>query len=284
MDYAYPAPVAGSCFVQDEWGIYVIGGLVDGKPTSEVTFFYCTDHTVCRATPMKMARSGASASLIDKKKIYVFGGCCDDAADSSKWAEVYDLETVTWEFVSVVTPKMPLKIQQSVVMDDMKHVYGVDEDGQIFNFSSSECKFEAAEDGRTESNPENRNDWLKADHQALFCRGTGGRILWRFPFQSDWQEVKGLEELQQRHSGFDIIKFCFYDHERMAIFWEARPQCPDQNLELWYAEFIITKSLNKKSDLWELFANIKWSGAVLSSDSSSSTVPLNLLYAVSHYV
>lgn len=61
---------------------------------------------------MNVARSGASASLIEdwKKKIYVFGGCWDDVtADSSNWVEVYDIETETWGLLSVsTTPKMYL--------------------------------------------------------------------------------------------------------------------------------------------------------------------------------
>ncbi|KAJ4914673.1 F-box/kelch-repeat protein [Raphanus sativus] len=50
------APLEGSCFVRTESGIYTIGGLVDGKPTSEVTFLDCIDHTVHRVAPMKMGR------------------------------------------------------------------------------------------------------------------------------------------------------------------------------------------------------------------------------------
>ncbi|XP_010456480.1 PREDICTED: F-box/kelch-repeat protein SKIP6-like [Camelina sativa] len=280
MDYYLdPAPVEGSCFVRTDWGIYVIGGLINGKPTSEVMFFDSTDHTVCRITPMKMARSGASTScLMGESKIYVFGGC-SDSADSSNWTEVYDLATSTWEFLSVSAPKMPLKIQQSVVLDDKKHVYAVGEDGQISNFSVTECKFEAAEDGRSESDLENKSDWLMTD-EALFCRGIGGRILWRLPFNLDWNEVKGLEELQQQH----IIQLFICNHERMAIFWEARSQGPDQKiLELWYAEISFQPRMD--GGVWDLWGNIEWSGAVFSSDlDSSSTRPLNLLYAVSLFV
>ncbi|CAH2048255.1 unnamed protein product [Thlaspi arvense] len=216
-----PVPEAGSCFVFTDWGICSMGGLVDGKPTSEVWFFDCIDHTLYPVSPMKMARSGASASLVDGK-IYVFGGCGDDVADSSNWAEVFDFETETWELLSVSTSKTPLKIQQSVVVmeEEEEQVYAVDEDGQFFSFSPSKRMFVA--DGETESNPEYRNHWLYFD-QVLFCRGTGGRILWRLPCELDWKEVKGLEELQQRHSGYDIIKLCIYSAERIVIFWKALP-------------------------------------------------------------
>ncbi|KAG7579855.1 Kelch-type beta propeller [Arabidopsis thaliana x Arabidopsis arenosa] len=274
--YPAPAPVAGSCFVKTGWGIYIIGGLVNGKPTTEVTFFDCTDHEVCRVTPMKIARSGASACLIDRQKIYVFGGCWDDvAADSSNWVEVYDIETGTWELLSVFTPKMPLKIKQSVVIFQ-ERVYAVDEDGQLFISPTSEWKFKA--EGRTESNPGNRNDWLFADH-TLFCRGTGGKILWRFPPELDWKEVKGLEELQQQHCGFDIIKLCLYSNDRMAIFWEARgSQGPDQILELWCAQ--ISMERRPEGGVLEIWGNIEWSGAVL---SDSSYTGLSLLFAGSFY-
>ncbi|CAF2098826.1 unnamed protein product, partial [Brassica rapa] len=118
----YPAPLAGSCFVTTDWGIYCIGGFMNGKPTSEVTFFNAIDHSPYRAAPIKMARSGSSASLINKKK-------------------------------------MPLNIQQSVVIEG-KVVYGVDGDGQIFHFTPSTTSLMFTTDGIVEPNPENRNDWF----------------------------------------------------------------------------------------------------------------------------
>ncbi|CAH2048356.1 unnamed protein product [Thlaspi arvense] len=270
----YPVPEAGSCFVVTDWGIYTIGGLVDGEPTSEVWFFDCIDHTVYHVSPMKMARSGASASLIDGK-IYVFGGCWHDDTDSSKWGdsynwtEVYDIETGTWEPLFVYTHKMPRKIQQSVVTEE-KQVYAVDEDGESFSFSPIRGMF--VQDGKTESNPEDRKDWLL--FETLLCRGTGGRILWRFPCEVEWKEVKGLEEL----CGFELIKLCIFSAERIAIFWKARPQGPDQVLELWYAEISLRRQ--KEGETWEVLGNIEWSGAVL---SDSSCTDLHLLYAASVY-
>ncbi|CAH2080159.1 unnamed protein product [Thlaspi arvense] len=272
-----PAPEAGSCFVVTDWGIYTIGGLVDGKPTSQVMYFDCINHGVFRVSPMKMARSGASASLIDDK-IYVFGGCWD-VADSSNWVEVYDIETGTWESLFVSSPKTPLKIQQSVVLDEKqayavleeKQVYAVDEDGQFFSFSPSKREFVA--DGKTDPNQEYRNDWLM--FEALFCRGVGGRILWRLPCELEWKEVKGLEEL----CGYELIKICLYSTERFAVLWKAPDQGPGQVLELWYGEISLTR--RKEGEAWEVWGKVECSAAVL---SDSSRTGFNLLYAASVHV
>nr|VDD44991.1 unnamed protein product [Brassica oleracea] len=171
---------------------------------------FCDDGLGC---PNDDGRSGSSTSLINKKKIYVFGGCWD-VANSSYWLELYDFKTGTWEFLFVFMPKMPLNIQQSVVIEG-KVVYGVDVDGQIFHFTPSTTSLMFTTDGIVEPNPENRNDWFL--FEVIMCRCIGGRILWRWPDEILWKEVKGLEELQQQH----IIKICSFSEKTIAIFWEA---------------------------------------------------------------
>ncbi|CAH8381856.1 unnamed protein product [Eruca vesicaria subsp. sativa] len=264
----YPAPLAGSCFVTTYWGIYCIGGVMNGKPTSEVTLFHAIDHTVHRIVPMKMARSGASACVIDNK-IYVFGGCWDDVANSSNWVEVLDLEFGrSWEFLCVSTPKIPLNIQQNFVID--KLFCGVDEDGQIFYFAPQFTPPTFITKGIVEPNPENRNDWLL--FEVLLSRGICGRLLWRWPGGNIWRQVKGLEELlQQQH----IIKVCGSSMETIAIFWEAGLPQQEGLLELWYAD-ISLKKYQVEEGLWEIWGSIQSSAPVLSYSSRSSP---KLLYA-----
>ncbi|CAF2307737.1 unnamed protein product [Brassica napus] len=222
---------------------------MDGKPTSEVTIFLnCINHKVCRVAPMNVAQS-ASASLIEdgkKKKIYVFGGCWDD--DSSNWVEVYDIETETWGLLlSVSTPKMPLRIKECMAMDE-KHVYAVDEDGKIFFFSTSECRFWAAGEAK-ESDPDNKNDWCLFD-QTFFCRGVGGRILWRSLTELGWKEVKVWKSCSSNTSSKSAAS--------LVIGWPSS------------GPKVLVVSISG-------LGNIEWSGAVF---SDSSYTGLNLLLLI----
>ncbi|KAG2251398.1 hypothetical protein Bca52824_081534 [Brassica carinata] len=123
-------------------------------PTSEVTFFDAIKHIGYRITAMKLAQA-EHPQLERQEEDIVFGGCWD-VADSSNWVEVFDLETRTWEFLFLFTPKMPLNIQQRVVING-QIIYGVDEDGQIFYFTPSTNPMFMT-NGIVEPNPENRNE------------------------------------------------------------------------------------------------------------------------------
>ncbi|CAN6993537.1 unnamed protein product [Brassica oleracea var. botrytis] len=92
----------------------------------------------------------------DRREVYVFGGCGDEA-DSLNWAEVFDTKTQTWEVLFVFTPKMPLNIEHSVVIDK-ELIYAVDDEGQDFSYSPSKCLFWTS--GKTDSKPGHRSDSL----------------------------------------------------------------------------------------------------------------------------
>ncbi|CAF2101344.1 unnamed protein product [Brassica napus] len=260
-------PESSSAFVLRSFGVFVIGGLVNGKPTSDVSFLDCSNHTWHSVTLMKMARASASAHSINRK-IYVLGGCGDDA-DSSNWAEVFDVETETWEFLSVTSPKMPLSIRQSVLMIQKNEVYAVDEDGQSFSFSPSN---ETISNGIADSKPGYRSDWCLIGG-LLFCRGTRGKILWCSPYELDWKEVKGLEELSE----YDISKLCrkCVKKKNIVVFWNSR-SLGSESLELWSAEISL-----EVRDGHELWGKIEWSGSVFRLDPHSHSYGIKVLYAES---
>ncbi|KFK32623.1 hypothetical protein AALP_AA6G267600 [Arabis alpina] len=278
--HLYQYPDSSFSFVKMHYGIFIIGGLVNGKPICDVSFFDCFEHKWHCIRPMKMARASASASLIDMK-IYVFGGCGDEA-DSSNWAEVFDFNTGTWEFLFVPLPR-PKKIQQSVVINN--EVYAIDEDSQILSFSPSKATFMS---GKTDFKAGSRDDWCLIGG-ILFCRGTRGRILWCLPHELDWKQVMGLEELQHclpsekeleevEHGtkvDYDISKLSRNSAGNIVIFSYAQRQGPE-SLELWSAEislehteFEISEGLEVSKGV-EVRGKIEWSGAVYKLDPFAS--------------
>ncbi|KAG2305591.1 hypothetical protein Bca4012_085112 [Brassica carinata] len=265
-------PESSSAFVLRSFGVFVIGGLVNGKPTSDVSFFDCFDHTWHPLPPMKMPRASASANMINRK-MYVLGGC-GDVADSSNWAEVFDLDTQTWEFLSVTsstTMKIPLSIQQSVLMRQKNEVYAVGEDGQSFSFSPSD---KSISNGVADSKPGYRTEWCWIGG-FLFCGSTRGKILWCSPYELNWTEVKGLDELSE----YDISQICRKSEKTKNIvaFWNSSSLGSD-TLELWSAE--ISLELRHPHELW---GKIEWSGPVFKLDPLSHSYGIKLLYAASIY-
>uniref|UniRef100_A0A1J3CRL6 F-box/kelch-repeat protein n=1 Tax=Noccaea caerulescens TaxID=107243 RepID=A0A1J3CRL6_NOCCA len=257
-------PDSSSSFVTVGRGVYVIGGLVNGKPTWHVSFFDCYERTVSWMPSMKMARASASANLIDGK-IYVFGGLRDSDSDSSNWAEVFDLETKTWDLLLFVsTPKMPLNIQHSVVIDidGEKKVFAVDKDGQDLSFSPSKSVFST--DGVLESNPGGRDDWCVSKRKVLFCRGSGGRILWAFPGQLCWKELQ-YQKLRPNLVNYGITKLCLNSAGNIVIFWNAQPQGPE-SFELWSAEISLDLRkiiLSQDFTTYEMWGEFEWFAPVL---------------------
>lgn len=282
-------PLKSSSFVVVDWGIYVIGGIINGNPTPDVWFLDCYSHTWCPVPSMKMARASASANVIDGK-IYVFGGCIDEA----NCAEVFDPKTQTWR--NFISPMMPKSIHQSVVVQGKK-IYAVDEEDQSFCSLPSECRSWTS--GKIDSKLGNRSDWC-AIGNLLFCRGTRGRILWCEPDELDWKEVKGLEELQQFLCGsrhvleygekdyepckptetkvkYDISKLCCNSSGNIVIFWNRQLEYPE-GLELRSAE--ISFERHEESEIW---GKIEWSGVILRDDPLSHSYSLKVLFSAPVY-
>ncbi|EOA18666.1 hypothetical protein CARUB_v10007242mg [Capsella rubella] len=281
-----------SSFVVVDWGIYVIGGIINGDPTSDVLFLDCFSKTWRRVPSMKMARVSPSASFVEGK-VYVFGGCrVEDVDDSSNWAEIFDPKTQTW-CRYITTPKMALNLIQIVVIEEEKKVYAVDEDDQSFNFLPSEGTFWRS--GKKDSMLGSRNDWCVIG-KLLFCRGTRGRILWCQPDELDWKEVKGLEELQLHLSGFryifsyifigdqrptktivkyDISKLSSNSAGNIVVFWNAH-LADSESMGLWSAEISV-----ERREGGEIWGKIEWSNAVFNLGPLSDSYSVNVLFSAS---
>lgn len=273
----YQAPHSSS-FVVVNGGIYVIGGLINGHRTSDVSYLDCYSHTWYRFPPMNMPRASASVSLVDGK-IYVFGGF-GHYANYSTWAEVYDPENKTWDPLlflhqiwDIETPQNK-DIHQSVVIGGRK-IFAVDKEDQSLYILPRECILSINE--KRDCKLGYGNDWCIIG-KLLYCRGTRGRILWCEPDELDWKEMKGLDELQHSISSsrrsFNINKLCINSAGNIVIFWNA------QSLDLWSAEISVER---REGD--EIWGKIEWSGVVFEVDPSShSSYGVKVLYSASVYV
>ncbi|CAA7057653.1 unnamed protein product [Microthlaspi erraticum] len=289
------APEASSVAVLG-WGIYVMGGLIEGKPTSDVWLLDCRTHKWRRVPSMGVARAEAAVGVIGGK-IYVLGGCKYDDRSLS-WGEVFDPMTQTWDAL----PPMPVQrkhdehIHCSVVRD--QEIYGVVETDRTFYYSASEGKW--GRGNRVEAMG-NRRDFCMIDG-LLYCIFLDGTIFWSEADELDRREPEGMVSKQVKgllclkeslarsrlvHFGDHFldrwdqnrIKFGFTQrsgksHEledllsgdrlrssgrNMLLFWDV---VEGGRLEIWCAEISLER-LRQGGNVW---GNTEWSSAVLTLD------------------
>ncbi|KAG7544845.1 Kelch repeat type 1 [Arabidopsis suecica] len=218
LSHPYQPPESSS-FVELDFGIYVIGGLRHGNPTSDVLLLDCLSHTWRRVRSMRVPRASAAANVVDGK-IYVFGGCQVEV-DSSNWAEVFDPQTQTWDTLPLPDdPEIRHNtsiIDKTVVMEGK--VYAVDEEDQSFYYLPRQGIWRR---GNQDSKPGNRKDWC-AIGKLLYCCGTRGRILWCEADKLDWREVSGLDDMQWLLFGLKG----HYSSETVMLGWKLH--CTTEN-------------------------------------------------------
>ncbi|XP_010467199.1 PREDICTED: F-box/kelch-repeat protein SKIP6-like [Camelina sativa] len=294
--YPYQPPESSS-FVVLDYGIYVIGGIIHGNPTSDVLLLNCLSHSWRRIRSMRVARASPAANVVDGK-IYVFGGC--EEVDSSKWAEVFDPKTQTWDTLPL--PEDPeilrntSRMDKSVVMEDK--VYAVDEDDQTIYYLPREGIWRR---GNRDSKRGNRRDWC-ALGGLLYCTGTRGSLMWCEPDELDWKKVMGLDVYHWCKFGlngklcvenvntawklywtdFGFSRVTSNSRGNIVVFWKVYlPRIEEKRfpshhkflitgtkrLELWCAEISLKR--NPEGEVW---GTIEWAHLVSKLDPHSYTV------------
>ncbi|XP_023641380.1 putative F-box/kelch-repeat protein At3g24610 [Capsella rubella] len=194
-------PRKGSSVLALDWGIYVIGGWVNGMPTSGVLLLDCRSHKWRHVTSMRVARVFAEACVVDGK-IQVLGGC----EDKNDLGEVFDPKTQSWTDVKV------LKVEE-------KKVYVVDS----WNRSFYHLQRQSIQ-GSKPRNSVYSKDWCVVDKLIYSC-GVDGGIYWCEPNDLDqceavgryWRKVNGLQNLYKMLRDSRAVHFgC-----KMVKMWES---------------------------------------------------------------
>ncbi|CAH8379683.1 unnamed protein product [Eruca vesicaria subsp. sativa] len=263
-----------SSFVVVDGGIYVLGGLINGRRTSDVWFLDCSTHTWNRAPSMKKPRASASANLIDGK-IYVCGGCREEEAIATHWVDVFDLKSQTWG--TCFSPKMTRSsFHQSAVIEEEKTVYAVNKEGEGYYMCPSK-KWEGTWGVRRDPFSGTREDWC-ATRKVLFCRAPAGRILWCDPHDFHWIQVNGVDayhefrwkqvEGLEAYCAIQICRLCTNSAGNIVIFWKVSPRL------LWSAEISLQRVAG------EIWGKVEWSDAVFKLDDTFSS-GFQVLYSAS---
>lgn len=282
-----PSQPSESSVVALEWGIYVIGGKINGKRTSDVLLLDCRSHKWHQVPSMGVARASAAAGVVDGK-IYVFGGC----EDKDYRGEVFDPKTQTWDTLPIPDWSISHDWNRgSVVME--KKVYAWDKRGKgnydsinnrcFFYYSPSEGKWGK---GNYDSNRENTRCCVI--DELIYCCDTLGNLLWcegeelkwGEPNGIAWKKVKGLKDLRRSVSGSRVVHFdgdveelstsCMSENGissmsnfggNIVVFWDVVVVGLDESLKICCAEI----SLERREG-GEIWGKIEWSEAVMTTD------------------
>ncbi|XP_010490335.1 PREDICTED: putative F-box/kelch-repeat protein At3g24610 [Camelina sativa] len=252
-----PSQPSESSVVVLEWGIYVIGGKINGKNTSSVLVLDCRTHKWHQVSSMGVARASAAAGVVDGK-IYVSGGC----KDMDSW----DPKTQSWNILpSPGWNQSHDLIRGSVVVDD--NLYAVNKGGNSVYYSPNEG-------------------------ELLYCCDTMGYLFWCEAeklkcHESEgmvWTKVKGLKTLRRNVSGYDsrsrTVPFdgeieelpTSYTFEagvsklsnfggNIVVFWDIVVVGLNEGLEIWCAEISL-----ERREPGEIWGKIEWSEAVMTTD------------------
>ncbi|EFH50974.1 hypothetical protein ARALYDRAFT_352250 [Arabidopsis lyrata subsp. lyrata] len=222
--------------------IYMIGGYINGAPSSRVFFFDCRSHTWHEAPSMPVARNYPFVNVLDGK-IYVV----DDrnVSDSSNLIDFFDPKKQIWE--QVPNPSAEITgsyIARSLVLDEKLYLFGQ------FGYRSVVYK-------------PKENTW---DVVGL------EKLLWLVTISSScvidnnrpWRVLEGLEEfrkLSTLHSGVRLVNY----GGKIAVLWEKKVRAiGGSNKKMIWCAVIALERRNTQ----EIYGKIEWCDVVLTVSKS----------------
>ncbi|AAB71958.1 Hypothetical protein [Arabidopsis thaliana] len=237
--------------------IYKIGGVMDG---SSVSILDCWSHRWLEAPSMQMERDRPSANLIDGK-IYVTGGCHRGSYNPSKWMEVFDLKTETWEPVLCRSDRLTFESYHertnNLLVDGKLYIFWADK-GVVYN----------PKDDTWDSLEVPEMDMCL----TLFYCCVIENVLYDFFYEEldiKWYDTKartwrsllnGMRELHKfvRHASVTLADY----GGKMVMFWDKFVASGDglgfHKTMMWCAMIAL-----ERSDSGEIWGKVEWFGPVL---------------------
>ncbi|CAH8278958.1 unnamed protein product [Arabidopsis lyrata] len=193
---------------------------------------------------MLMERRYPVASVVDGK-IYVVGGLKD--FDSSKWMEVFDSKTQTWEFVLSPPTLVKRFIFWTAVIEEEIYMFG--ENGMAYKPEEDTWKSEVMSVGVV--------CHCVVDNVLYYYYYFDG-INWYDSEIGHWRELKGLEGLPEfaRYSNVYLVDY----GGKIAVFWDKDlPSSGCKSRAIWCAVISLERCNNSR----EIQGNIEWLDVVL---------------------
>ncbi|CAH8275989.1 unnamed protein product [Arabidopsis lyrata] len=218
-----------------DFSVYIIGGYINGEPSSRVFVMDCRSHTWHEAPSMRVARNFPLVSAVDGK-IYVVEGC--DNCNPSEFMEFFDPKTQMWEHV----PSPGAEIRGSYMLESLA------KEGNLYLDSS--CMIDNV--------------------RYCYTDGSGSAssrsLKWYSKERSRWIALKNLEKLPKLPKGYGRVRLenC---GGNILVFWEENVRAIGSTKKkmIWCVEVAIER---RNRD--EVYGKVEWCDVVLTVPKSCS--------------
>ncbi|KAL1201809.1 F-box/kelch-repeat protein [Cardamine amara subsp. amara] len=220
--------------------IYTIGGYMNNNinaSSNVVKVMDCRTHIWREAPSMHVARVFQSTFVFDGK-IYVTGG--RNNLNSTKWMEVFDTKTQTWEFSHIPSEE----ISKGFAYESVWY------EGTIYMKSRDQNVTYKMHQGKWKRvHPTMNEGWgLSSSHcvidNVFYCY-IDGKINWYDSKKELWITLKGLERLLFEHYVGTMVGY----GGKMVVFWTEYAYVKNyKETTVWCAEIAIEKREN--GEIW----------------------------------